>query len=88
MERSDFQLKIITTEEHFDTNKNVKEFNEFSKVPNNNPFQEKLNKDLTDADSRIAYMDKYGIDMQIISDAGNSPQVLLDDKTVDACKAC
>ncbi len=87
MERSDFQLKIITTEEHFDTNKNVKEFNEFSKVPNNNPFQEKLNKDLTDADSRIAYMDKYGIDMQIISDAGNSPQVLPDDKTVDACKA-
>lgn len=39
---------------------------------------------LTDFEKRIAYMDRYGIDMQIISDAGNPPQVLPDNLMVTA----
>lgn len=78
-------MKLITVEEHFDTQENIKNFNQFSKVLNNNPFQEQLNTDLTNFDTRLAYMDQNGINMQIISDAGNSPQVLPDDMTVAAC---
>ncbi|OLF70111.1 amidohydrolase family protein [Loigolactobacillus backii] len=80
-------MKIITVEEHFDTPANIKQFNAYSKVKNNNPQQEKLSAVLTNFDKRIEYMDKYGIDMQVISDAGNSPQVLPDELTVDACRA-
>lgn len=79
-------MKLITVEEHFDTDANVRQFKQFSQVPNNNPFQDKLNADLTNFDQRIAYMDANGIDMQVISDAGNSPQVLPDDLTVAACR--
>lgn len=80
-------MKIITVEEHFDTPANIKQFNAYSKVKNNNPHQEILGKTLTNFDKRIEYMDKYGIDMQVISDAGNSPQVLPDEYIVDACRA-
>lgn len=79
-------MKLITVEEHFDTTANIEQFNQFSQVPNNNPFQSALNHDLTDFDSHVAYMDKYGIDMQVIFDAGNSPQVLPDDLVVAACQ--
>ncbi|AMV60999.1 2-amino-3-carboxymuconate-6-semialdehyde decarboxylase [Pediococcus damnosus] len=80
-------MKIITVEEHFDTPANIKQFNAYSKVKNNNPHQEILGKTLTNFDKRIEYMDKYGIDMQVISDAGNSPQALPDEYIVDACRA-
>ena len=80
-------MKIITVEEHFDTPANIKEFNAYSKVANNNPRQAELNSDLTSFDAHLAYMDKYGIDMQIISDAGNSPQVLPDNRVVAAARA-
>ncbi|PIO80588.1 hypothetical protein BSQ38_02500 [Pediococcus damnosus] len=80
-------MKIITVEEHFDTPANIKQFNAYSKVKNNNPHQEIFGKTLTNFDKRIEYMDKYGIDMQVISDAGNSPQVLPDEYIVDACRA-
>lgn len=80
-------MKIITVEEHFDTPANVKQFKDYSKVKNNNPHQDMLNATLTNFDKHIEYMDKYGIDMQVISDAGNSPQVLPDNLIVDACRA-
>lgn len=79
-------MKIITVEEHFDTTANIENFNAHSKVPNNNPYQTKLKNDLTDMKTRLAYMDENGIDMQVISEAGNSPQVLPDDLSVDGCK--
>ncbi|MFD1432781.1 amidohydrolase family protein [Lacticaseibacillus yichunensis] len=79
-------MKIITVEEHFDTQANVQNFKKYSKVPNNNPHQDALNHDLTDFAGRIAYMDKNGIAMQVISDAGNSPQVLPDNMVVAASR--
>lgn len=79
-------MKIITVEEHFDTPANVKNFNQYSKVKNNNPRQNELNHDLTSLQAHVDYMDKYNIDMQVISDAGNSPQVLPDNMVVSASK--
>lgn len=80
-------MKIITVEEHFDTPANIKQFNAYSEVKNNNPHQDMLNATLTDFAKHIDYMDQYGIDMQVISDAGNSPQVLPDNLVVEACRA-
>lgn len=80
-------MKLITVEEHFDTQANIDQFNQFSEVPNNNPHQEALNGDLKSFAGHVAYMDKYGIDMQVISDAGNSPQVLPDNMVVASSKA-
>lgn len=80
-------MKIITVEEHYDTPENIKQFNAVSQVPNNNPRQNELNGALTDFAGRINYMDQYGIDMQVISDAGNSPQVLPDDYAVPGAHA-
>jgi predicted TIM-barrel fold metal-dependent hydrolase len=75
-------LKLITVEEHYDTDQNISQFNKYSEVKNNNPRQDQLRPDLVDFSNKIAYMDKNGIDMQVISDAGNSPQVLPDQYAV------
>lgn len=75
-------MKLITVEEHYDTDKNISQFNKYSEVKNNNPRQDQLRPDLVDFSNKIAYMDKNGIDMQVISDAGNSPQVLPDQYAV------
>lgn len=71
-------MKLITVEEHYDTLRNIQEFNQYSTVKNNNPYQAKLQPDLVDFSRKVAYMDQNGIDFQVISDAGNSPQVLPD----------
>jgi len=75
-------MKLITVEEHYDTDANISQFNQYSEVKNNNPRQDQLRPDLVDFSNKIAYMDKNGIDMQVISDAGNSPQVLPDQYAV------
>lgn len=75
-------MKLITVEEHYDTDQNISQFNKYSEVKNNNPRQDQLRPDLVDFSNKIAYMDKNGIDMQVISDAGNSPQVLPDQYAV------
>lgn len=75
-------MKLITVEEHYDTDQNISQFNKYSEVKNNNPRQDQLRTDLVDFSNKIAYMDKNGIDMQVISDAGNSPQVLPDQYAV------
>ncbi|WP_155286335.1 amidohydrolase family protein [Lacticaseibacillus zhaodongensis] len=71
-------MKLITVEEHYDTDANIEQFNKYSEVKNNNPFQDKLKPFLVDFDKKVEYMDANGIDMQVISDAGNSAQVLPD----------
>jgi predicted TIM-barrel fold metal-dependent hydrolase len=71
-------MKLITVEEHYDTPRNIKAFNQCSTVKNNNPRQAQLAPDLVDFQRKVAYMDQNGIDLQVISDAGNSPQVLPD----------
>lgn len=80
-------MKLITVEEHYDTDRNIKEFNQYSEVKNNNPRQDQLRPDLVDFSNKVAYMDKNGIDMQVLSDAGNSPQVLPDQYAVDGAHA-
>lgn len=80
-------MKLITVEEHFDTKRNIKEFNEYSEVKNNNPRQAQLEPDLVDFSKKIAYMDQYGIDVQVVSDAGNSAQVLPDQYAIDGAHA-
>ncbi|MFD1393796.1 amidohydrolase family protein [Lacticaseibacillus jixianensis] len=71
-------MKLITVEEHYDTDQNIEAFNQHSAVANNNPFQDQLRPALVDFATKVTYMDQHGIDMQVISDAGNSPQVLPD----------
>lgn len=80
-------MKLITVEEHYDTDQNISQFNKYSEVKNNNPRQDQLRPDLVDFSNKIAYMDKNGIDMQVISDAGNSPQVLPDRYAVSGAHA-
>ncbi|MFC6171845.1 amidohydrolase family protein [Loigolactobacillus jiayinensis] len=79
-------MKLITVEEHFDTPANIEQFNAHSAVKNNNPQQAMLAPLLTNFAKHIEYMDQYGIDMQVVSDAGNSAQVLPDELTVAACQ--
>ncbi len=75
---------IITIEEHFDTPQAAQLFNEHvgTETQNAKPLYEKL----IDFDNRLRYMDANGIGMQILSDAGNSPQVLPGKLAVSACK--
>lgn len=80
-------MKLITVEEHYDTDRNIAEFEQYSPVKNNNPRQAQLRPDLVDFKRKVAYMDQHGIDMQIISDAGNSPQLLPDQYAVAGAKA-
>ncbi|WP_461214810.1 amidohydrolase family protein [Lacticaseibacillus sp. GG6-2] len=80
-------MKLITVEEHYDTDANISQFNQYSKVKNNNPRQDQLRPDLVDFSRKVAYMDANGIDMQVISDAGNSAQVLPDQYAVDGARA-
>nr|WP_054665048.1 amidohydrolase family protein [Lacticaseibacillus camelliae] len=80
-------MKLITVEEQYDTDANIAQFNKYSEVKNNNPFQDKLKPDLVDFSRKVAYMDQHGIDMQVISDAGNSAQVLPDAYAVDGSHA-
>ncbi|MFD1485200.1 amidohydrolase family protein [Lacticaseibacillus baoqingensis] len=80
-------MKLITVEEHYDTDQNIKEFKQYSEVKNNNPRQDQLRPDLVDFAKKVAYMDQHGIDMQVISDAGNSAQVLPDQYAVDGAHA-
>lgn len=75
--------KIITIEEHFDTPQAAQLFNENVGVGQNpKPTYEKL----IDFENRLRYMDANGIDMQILSNAGNSPQVLPGNLAISACK--
>lgn len=85
--RQEAMMKLITVEEHYDTDANIAQFKQYSTVKNNNPRQDQLRPDLVDFDRKIAYMDAHGIDMQIISDAGNSPQVLPDQYAVAGAHA-
>ncbi|WP_203623863.1 amidohydrolase family protein [Lacticaseibacillus sp. 866-1] len=80
-------MKLITVEEHYDTDANIAQFNQYSEVKNNNPFQDQLKPDLVDFSRKVAYMDAHGIDLQVISDAGNSAQVLPDAYAVDGAHA-
>lgn len=80
-------MKLITVEEHYDTDANIDQFNKYSQVPNNNPRQTQLKPDLVDFGRKVAYMDAHGIDMQVVSDAGNSAQVLPDQYAVDGAHA-
>lgn len=80
-------MKLITVEEHYDTDANIEQFNKYSEVKNNNPRQDQLRPDLVDFSRKVAYMDKNGIDFQVISDAGNSAQVLPDQYAVDGAHA-
>lgn len=76
--------RIITIEEHFDTPLAAQLFNEHigAETQNPKPTYEKL----IDFENRLRYMDANGIDMQILSDAGNSPQMLPGKLAVSACK--
>jgi predicted TIM-barrel fold metal-dependent hydrolase len=75
--------KIITIEEHFDTPQAAQLFNKNVGVGQNpKPTYEKL----IDFENRLLYMDANGIDMQILSNAGNSPQVLPGNLAISAFK--
>ncbi|WP_203652141.1 amidohydrolase family protein [Secundilactobacillus yichangensis] len=80
-------MKLITVEEHYDTDANISQFKKYSEVKNNNPWQDKLRPKLVDFSQKVAYMDENGIDMQVISDAGNSAQVLPDQYAVAGARA-
>ncbi|MFC6253351.1 amidohydrolase family protein [Secundilactobacillus hailunensis] len=80
-------MKLITVEEHYDTDENIKQFKQYSKVKNNNPYQDKLKPNLVDFSNKVAYMDEHGIDFQVVSDAGNSAQVLPDEYAVPGAHA-
>ena len=76
--------RIITIEEHFDTPQAAQLFNQHvgPETQNRPATYEKL----IDFENRIQYMDANGIDMQILSDAGNSPQMLPGELAVSACR--
>jgi len=76
--------KLITVEEHFDTPEADKLFSEHDSMGTSNPPATK--EKLMDYDDRLAYMDKHGIAMQLLSNAGNSPQTLPDALAVQASK--
>ncbi|GAW98456.1 amidohydrolase family protein [Secundilactobacillus mixtipabuli] len=80
-------MKLITVEEHYDTDENISQFKKYSEVKNNNPWQDKLRPKLVDFSQKVAYMEENGIDMQVISDAGNSAQVLPDQYAVAGARA-
>lgn len=78
-------MKLITVEEHFDTQTNLDMLQQYPELTAQDPLKGRLNHDLLDFNDRIAYMDANGIDLQIISAAGNAPQVLPDQIAPTAC---
>lgn len=77
-------MKIITIEEHFDTAAAAELFNRHVESEmRNSPFHHGK---LIDFEERLHYMDANGIDMQVLSDAGNSPQYLPGKLAVTACR--
>lgn len=95
-------MKIITIEEHFTTRETIKIIQDYNaSLPNQDAlklYQTDMNAgmlactpepgEMTDmGDNRIAYMDTNGIDMQIVSAAGITPQLLPADQAVSASRA-
>lgn len=78
--------KIITVEEHFEAEFGQPEEKQETKVDPKGPQANIVDQYLHDFDKRLAYMDKYGIDMQVLSDTGKSPQMAPDDQAVDGCR--
>ena len=77
-------MKIITIEEHFDTSAAAQLLSQHlgPEAQNASPLYAKL----IDFESRLHHMDENGINMQVLSDAGNSPQLLPGKLAVSACQ--
>lgn len=77
--------KIITVEEHFDTLAARALY--AAHTARFQPTPPGVDAGLIDFEQRLAYMDQYGIEMQILSDAGNSPQLLADEFAIPGTQA-
>ncbi|WP_081115601.1 amidohydrolase family protein [Pediococcus damnosus] len=79
--------KIITVEEHYEIPAPATKGNFKTQVNAKGENPSAVTQLLTDFDQKLKYMDKYGITMQVISNAGHSPKLLDDVKeSIAGCR--